>query len=209
MALRTDKHCRTRPQIRRTRLLEPPKRHVLRAGSSQPPLPSAVMRRPRTARLRALMLTDVIDTSGAGAMTRLLCVWTPRVEEVFSLAVVAVERSQEQSVRYGKEQRHCSTASTQARRRRTFALIDHAFEAEVAWSLWRLSITYGFDDSRSLRRALRHAAIAGWNSATWVADGVPNGFPRASELAVAFERGRAMYVAAMELQSTNGKGESE
>ena len=152
------------------------------------------------------MLADVIDTSGAGVLTRLLCACTPRVKEGLSVTVVAVERSQEQSVDYGKEQRHRSTACTQTRRSRTFALIDHAFEAEVAWSLRRLSIAYGFDDTRSRRRALRHAAIAGWSSATWVADGVPNGLARASELAVAFERGRAMYVAAMKLQSTHEEG---
>lgn len=155
------------------------------------------------------MLADVIDASGADALARALSVWRPRRDEVPSVATVAVKRCQVQSNATRNERPHRSTAPKQSQRRRAFTLIDHAFEAEVAWSLWRLSISYGFDDMRSRRRAKRHAAIAGWIFATSCAPGAVSGaFPRSSELARAFERGRAIYFAAMKLQSTNEEGAS-
>jgi hypothetical protein len=82
------------------------------------------------------------------------------------------------------------------------------FEAEVAWSMWRLAARYGFDDARSKRRALRHAAIAGWAAGSWPPSesllclAAPN-----SEFASAFERGRNMYLAALEKQNKTGVGE--
>jgi hypothetical protein len=149
------------------------------------------------------MLADVIDASGADALARALSVGTPRRGEVPSVATVAVKRCQVQSNATRNERPHRSTAPKQIQRRRAFTLIDHAFEAEVAWSLWRLSTSYGFDDMRSRRRAIRHAAIAGWIFATCAPGGVSGAFQRSSELARAFERGRAIYFAAMKLQSTN------
>lgn len=155
------------------------------------------------------MFADVIDTSGVDALTRLLYEWAPRAELVSSVATVARKRCQHGSDANPTHTPHFSVAPKKSQRRRIFTLVDHAFEAEVAWSLWRLSITYGFDDTRSRRRALRHAAIAGWISGTCAGGGVPNGFPRSCQLEMAFERGRAMYSVAETRQSTNEEGASE
>jgi hypothetical protein len=155
------------------------------------------------------MCAEIVNASGAGALTRLLCEWTPRTEVLSSVAAVAPKRCQDQCDANGTQTPHFSTAAKQSQRRRVFTLVDHAFEAQVAWSLWRLSITYGFDDTRSKRRALRYAAIAGWISGTCAGGGVPHGFPRSCQLEMAFERGRAMYSVAEKRQSTNEEGASE
>lgn len=155
------------------------------------------------------MCPELIRTSGADALTRLLCAWTPRAEQVSNFATVALGHYKDEGDANGAQPQRFSTAPKQSQRRRIFTLVDHAFEAEVAWSLWRLSITYGFDDTRSRRRALRHAAIAGWISGTCAGGGVPNGFPRSCQLEMAFERGRAMYSVAETRQSTNEEGASE
>ena len=162
-----------------------------------------------TAPMRALMCAEMIDRSGADALTRLLCEWTPRTEVLSSVATLALKRCQDGSDAQETKTQHFPTAPKQSQRRRIFTLVDHAFEAEVAWSLWRLSITYGFDDTRSRRRALRHAAIAGWISCTCAGGGVTNGFPRSCQLEMAFERGRAMYSVSEKRQSTNEEGASE
>lgn len=162
-----------------------------------------------TAGLRALMCAEMIDISGADALTRLLCEWTPRAEVVSSVATGALRRCQDRSDAKGTQTQHFSIAPKQSQRRRIITLVDHALEAEVAWSLWRLSITYGFADTRSRRRALRHSAIAGWISGTCSAGGVPDAFSRSGQLAMAFERGRAIYVVAEKRQSTNEEGASE
>ncbi|SAK53418.1 hypothetical protein AWB82_01815 [Caballeronia glebae] len=162
-----------------------------------------------TAPMRALMCTEMIDRSGADALTRLLCEWTPRTEVLSSVATLTLKRCQDGSDAQGTQTQHFPTAPKQSRRRRIFTLVDHAFEAEVAWSLWRLSITYGFDDTRSKRRALRHAAIAGWICGTCTDGGVPDGFSRSCQLELAFERGRAIYAVDEKRQSTNEEGASE
>ncbi len=162
-----------------------------------------------TAPMRALMCAEMIDTSGADALTRLLCAWTPRAEHVSNFATVALRRCKDEGHANGTQTQHFSTAPKHSQRRRIFTLVDHAFEAEVAWSLWRLSITYGFDDTRSRRRALRHAAIAGWISCTCAGGGATNGFPRSCQLEMAFERGRAMYSVSEKRRSTNEEGASE
>lgn len=167
------------------------------------------MRLAGTAQLRAPMFADVIATSGVDALTRLLCEWAPRAELVSSVATVARKRCQDGSDANETHTPHFSIGPKQSQRRRIFTLVDHAFEAEVAWSLWRMSINYGFDDTRSKRRALRHAAIAGWLCGSCVAGGVPDGFSRSGQLSMAFERGRAMYVVAEKRQSTNEEGASE
>jgi len=155
------------------------------------------------------MCAEMIDRSGADALTRLLCEWAPRTEVLSSVATLALKRCQDGSDAQGTQTPHFSTAAKQSQRRRVFTLVDHAFEAQVAWSLWRLSITYGFDDTRSKRRALRYAAIAGWISATCTAGGVPHGLSRSCQLEMAFERGRAMYSVAEKRQSTNEEGAFE
>ncbi len=167
------------------------------------------MRLAGTAQLRAPMFPDVIDPSGVDALTRSLCEWTPRAELVSSVATVARKGCQDGSDANQTHTPHFSIARKQSQRRRICTLVDHAFEAQVAWSLWRLSITYGFDDTRSKRRALRHAAVAGWICGTCAAGGVPDGFLRSGQLAMAFERGRAMYVVAEKRQSTNEEGATE
>jgi hypothetical protein len=91
------------------------------------------------------------------------------------------------------------------RYKRIFTGIDHMFEAEVAWSTWRLAARYGFDDARSRRRALRHAAIAGWAAGSWPpSESLLYGAALNGEFASAFERGRNMYLAAREKLNKKG-----
>ncbi|MCE4547659.1 MULTISPECIES: hypothetical protein [unclassified Caballeronia] len=46
--------------------------------------------------------------------------------------------------------------------------VNYPLEADLAWSMWQLSVRYGFDDVGARRAAHRHAAAAGWESAAAV-----------------------------------------
>jgi hypothetical protein len=73
--------------------------------------------------------------------------------------------------------------------------INHPLEADLAWSMWQLSVRYGFDDVSARRAALRHAAAAGWESAAAGVIETSGHIARSPELRQSFETGRALCYA--------------
>lgn len=84
--------------------------------------------------------------------------------------------------------------------------VNHALEADAAWSLWRLSLRFGFVDAKARRQALRHAGMAGWQFAASMSAGAISGHVAAfPDLREAFETGRALYFSVQKLLA-NGQG---
>ncbi|EKS72537.1 hypothetical protein BURK_003772 [Burkholderia sp. SJ98] len=85
--------------------------------------------------------------------------------------------------------------ATGARKAAQEPWINHPLEADLAWSMWQLSVRYGFDDVSARRAALRHAAAAGWESAAAGVIETSGHIARSPELRQSFETGRALCYA--------------
>jgi hypothetical protein len=72
--------------------------------------------------------------------------------------------------------------------------VNHALEADVAWTLYRLACRYPRMEKSARHRAFRHAGAAGWNHAARGEDIIVSGHISAfPELLEAFETGRALF----------------
>jgi hypothetical protein len=82
---------------------------------------------------------------------------------------------------------------TITRRNQPGRWVNDRLEADAAWSEWQLSLRFGLADLKARRRALKHAAMTGWQSAgseCWKSESL---FGQSAELRQAFEMGRALF----------------
>ncbi len=125
--------------------------------------------------------------------------WTPDVSQAhrFSAREILLEPSLRRIEPHGRFVALTAggATTTGAQRAGQEPWINHPLEADLAWSMWQLSVRYGFDDARSRRAAHRHAAAAGWESAAAGVIEISGHIARSPELRQSFETGRALCYA--------------
>lgn len=122
--------------------------------------------------------------------------WTPDVSQAlrFSAREILLEPSLRRIEPHGcfvsLTAGHATTTNSQKAAQEPW--VNHPLEADLAWSMWQLSVRYGFDDVNARQAALRHAAAAGWESAAAGVIEISGHIARSPELRQSFEIGRAL-----------------
>lgn len=78
-------------------------------------------------------------------------------------------------------------------RQRTIRGVNYEFDAHAMWSLWLLSLRFGFSDVKARRQALKHSAMAGWQAASSAGWEQERQFADRLELRQAFYLGCAFH----------------
>ena len=97
------------------------------------------------------------------------------------------------------------TAAVTSLPRRAIRWVDHNIEAHASWSLWMLSLRFGFADVAARQQALKHAAMARWETASSGCCVGGRQFSDCVELRQAYDMGCVLH-RAVDFLTTNMRG---